>query len=390
MDAPTSGYRLILDDLRARAGRSAAGARLPSEHDLVRRFGVSRGTARRALDELMREGLAQRVQGKGTFVTIPQRVAGSGGRTIALLVGDVRRVEPLFLDSVERSCAAAGYRLLLASSHADADQEMDVLRGLRDDGCAGFLIRSYQYPGRAAALEEFSAQRVPFVLVDRPVPGVATDYVGAEHEEGARRLTRHLLEQGHRRIALLLHRREPLSASIEARIAGYRQAHRDLGLSLDDRLLVHAGAPTRSERVAVRDGIRGDGTAAVAPALPEIPDAFRSVLDLLLAVAPAVSAWIGVNDLVAASALRHALDRGCAVPGALSIAGFDGSLLVSIAAVPLTTVAQPFAQIGTLATDRLLRRIADPSLPAAALELPTHLVEGSTTGPVPKYEAVHI
>src|SRR5215216_1547636 len=139
---PSSGYRLILDDLRADAGRTPAGARLPSEHELARRYGVSRGTARRALDELMREGGAIRVQGKGTFVAPTRRQAGrrAAPRTIALVVGEVRRVEPLFLHAVEATCAAAGYRLQLASSGGVAEREIDILRTLREDGCAGVLV----------------------------------------------------------------------------------------------------------------------------------------------------------------------------------------------------------------------------------------------------------
>jgi DNA-binding LacI/PurR family transcriptional regulator len=89
-----------------------------------------------------------------------------------------------------------------------------------------------------------------------------------------------------------------------------------------------------------------------------------------------------VNDLVAASALRHALDRGAAVPERLSIAGFDGSDLATLSAVPLTTVAQPFDQIGAEAVARLLRRIADPSAPAQTTLLPAHLLVGVTTTPV--------
>src|SRR5688572_29730206 len=127
------GYRLILDDLRAGARAAAAGTRLPSEHELAQRYGVSRGTARRALDELMREGAAVRVQGKGSFVAPSRRSrwggspASGGSKTIALVVGDVRLIEPLFLHTVERGTAAAGYRLVLASSGADAERESALL-----------------------------------------------------------------------------------------------------------------------------------------------------------------------------------------------------------------------------------------------------------------------
>ena len=164
MSGSTSSYRLILSALREHAGRALAGSRLPSEHDLARRYAVSRGTARRALDELVHEGRAVRVQGKGSFVAAggaPGLALPGGRRTVALVVGDVRRTEPRLLHAVEAACETAGYRLLLASSRGDADREIEVLRQLRADGCAGFLIRSYQHERRRQGLDDLLAAGVP-------------------------------------------------------------------------------------------------------------------------------------------------------------------------------------------------------------------------------------
>ena len=381
MFSPATGYRLILDALRAGSGATPAGTRLPSEHELAQRYGVSRGTARRALDELTREGRAVRIQGKGTFVapadaSRPHAApGGTASRTIALVVGDVRRVEPRFLHTVEAACADVGFRLQLTSSAGDLQRELAVLRTLRDDRCAGILLRSYQYPGATTGIDDLAAARIPFVLVDRDIPGVDADSVAVDHEAGAYQLARSLLDQGHRRIALLLHRRTPPSSSIEARIAGYQRAHAAARVPLDERLIVHCGPPLSEYTPEAID------RHARVPATDPIPAAFRSVLDLLLAVSPAVTAWIGIHDLLAASALRHALDRGKLVPSELSIAGFDGSDLATLAAVPLTTVAQPFEQLGAVSVSSLLRRLTTPGAPPSRIVLPTTLLQGRTTAP---------
>ena len=370
-----TGFRLILEDLRARAGSEAAGTRLPSEHELAARYGVSRGTARRALDELMREGGAVRVQGKGSFIAprgarAPGKNDRNGARAIALVAGDVRRQEPLFLHAIQAACEAAGYHLLLASSRGDAERESAILRELSEGGCAGVLVRSYQYPGHTVGFAALDAAGVPYVLVDRSVPGLAADTVEVDHEAAMVRLTRHVLELGHRRTALLLHRRSPLSASIEARIAGFRRAHAEQGVPLDARLIVHCGEPLEEATLA--------DSASHAGALRE---GFRNVLDLVSSVSPAVTAWVGINDLVAVSAHRHAVERGWRVPEQLSIAGFDGASFATLADVRLTTAVQPFARLGAEATLRLLRRIADPSLPPASLALEAAVSQGLTTAP---------
>ena len=67
-------YHQILLELteRIESGEIGVGDRLPSEADLVAEFGVSRTTARRALDELRRQGLVRREPGRGTFLASPR------------------------------------------------------------------------------------------------------------------------------------------------------------------------------------------------------------------------------------------------------------------------------------------------------------------------------
>jgi GntR family mannosyl-D-glycerate transport/metabolism transcriptional repressor len=70
MGTTTAGYRRIAEDLRARiiSGELATGQRVPSEAELMRRYGVSRGTARQGMALLEATGLVRAVHGKGRFV----------------------------------------------------------------------------------------------------------------------------------------------------------------------------------------------------------------------------------------------------------------------------------------------------------------------------------
>lgn len=97
-------YRQLLQLLRTRilAGELAPGARLPTEDDLVRTYGVARGTVRRALEQLEAEGLIQTTQGSGSFVNathpraVPLRFVGGecGAVTFRLVTHEVTRAEP--------------------------------------------------------------------------------------------------------------------------------------------------------------------------------------------------------------------------------------------------------------------------------------------------------
>jgi GntR family transcriptional regulator len=75
-----TSYRTVAADLRAaiRKGTLAAGARIPTEVELATRYGLSRQTIRRALDDLVSDGLVSRVRGHGTFVRRRQQLRSTG------------------------------------------------------------------------------------------------------------------------------------------------------------------------------------------------------------------------------------------------------------------------------------------------------------------------
>jgi LacI family transcriptional regulator len=87
--------------------------------------------------------------------------------------------------------------------------------------------------------------------------------------------------------------------------------------------------------------------------------------------------------VAALGVLRAAGDAGLAVPGDLSILGFDDIVEASYVGAALTTIRQPLREMGRVAVDRLMSLLADPTQPATRTVMPTELVIRGTTGPPP-------
>jgi DNA-binding LacI/PurR family transcriptional regulator len=101
-------------------------------------------------------------------------------------------------------------------------------------------------------------------------------------------------------------------------------------------------------------------------------------------LASRATAVIGYNDLVALGLLNRFTARGVAVPGDISLLGFDDIPLAAMVHPSLTTVALPKEQSGRAGVDLLLQLLAGPDRSTAARrELPTQLMVRHSTGPVP-------
>lgn len=207
----------------------------------------------------------------------------------------------------------------------------------------------------AEALARLRGGTVPFVIVDprvSPSPGVAT--VSATHFDGARSLTAHLTDLGHRRIGVLSIPQNPLATA--SRLAGHNAALAEAGV-LPQPALVRSTEPT------VATGIEA--------------------ANQLLELREPPTALIGYDDSLAVGALHAATRRGLHVPHDLSIAGFHDSNLTRITYPPLTAMRQPSAEMGRTAATLLMQLLDSHEPPTLHLESATQLVIRASTGPLP-------
>jgi LacI family xylobiose transport system transcriptional regulator len=194
---------------------------------------------------------------------------------------------------------------------------------------------------------------IPLVALD-PMgePTRDTPSVGATNWNGGVQAARHLLDLGHRRVAVISGLPELLVA--RARLEACRTALGTAGAPLDDRLV-------RSGHFLFHDGLR----------LAE---------DLLAQPTPPTAIICG-NDLQALGVYEAARRAGLRIPQDLSVVGFDDIAVARWCAPPLTTIRQPFAEMGETAAQMLLSIVAGGTAPHSRVELGTSLVVRDSTAP---------
>ena len=254
----------------------------------------------------------------------------------------------------ERACEL-GYDLLFAQTLNQPEREEACLRRLlsrRVDGL--FITPVYRFEAEARIYQEIVARQIPTVLLGPPAP-FCKNFPSIEVEEtlASFNVTRHLIELGHKKIAYFTG--PPATPWAHERFEGYRRAHREAGLEVDDKLVFAAGSTLE------------DGSKAALQMLGEgcHPTAVQTV-----------------SDLVAIGCAESLLQQGFKIPGDISIAGFGNILAAEFYRVPLTTVSQPKFRFGIAAVEMMMTLLRGEK--AASRRLPAELVlRQSTAAPKP-------
>jgi DNA-binding LacI/PurR family transcriptional regulator len=202
-------------------------------------------------------------------------------------------------------------------------------------------------------LAQLAAAAIPLVILDPSgEPMHQTPSVGAMNWNGGLAATRHLLELGHRRIAMINGPDSYLCC--RARYDGYRAAMHAAGVPVDQELIRTAALYVDGGRAAATELLQ----------LGDPPTAIFAANDLQA---------LGVYDAARRARLR--------IPKDLSVIGFDDLAFVQWAAPPLTTVRQPLADMGTTAATLVMTLAAGTQPDHTRIELPTTLIERESTAP---------
>lgn len=271
---------------------------------------------------------------------------------IGVLMADVANPSfPMFVRGIEDVAIREGCNLLLCNTDDIEAKQLQQMQTLLDRQVDGMILISQHTA--APAIRAMLESGPPFVLMTRRSPAHRDEFVGSDNTGGITAAVEHLHGLGHRRIAFV---RGPVesSASVE-RFRAFEAGVARLGLD-PDSALVYMG-----------DYSEASGHAAFASlmALPDPPTAIMAS-----------------NDLNAIGVIDAATEAGVAIPGQLSVTGFDDIAFAALKRIDLTTVRQPKQEMGRAAAEALFKRIhAARPRPARQTVFPTELVVRGSTGP---------
>jgi LacI family fructose operon transcriptional repressor len=327
---------------------------MASIKDVAEAAGVSTATVSRVFSNKphVRAAVRERVMAAVEHLAYrPNRAArtlrSQQSNTIGLIVSDIRNSFFTAISrAVEDTAYAHGYSVLLCNTDEDPEKEELYLKLMQDENVAGIIFSpTRQIIARFADMEiEF-----PTVLVDRSLRNGDVDAVLLDNVRAAYDLTKHLLDQGYRRIGLLL---GAVGTTGQERQRGYAEALREYGF------VPHAEL--------IRD------------IQPQVETGRAATLELLALSQPPDAIFAG-NNLLTAGALQAIRERGLRIPHDLALAGFDETIWATLIEPAVTIIEQPTDDIGRTATELLLQRIAEPNRPPRKVILQGQLrIRGSS------------
>ncbi|WP_372773262.1 LacI family DNA-binding transcriptional regulator [Mangrovibacterium sp.] len=303
--------------------------------DIARLLGISPSTVSRALKDhpdisvetkkAVNDLAAQlKYQPNAIALSLKQ----SRTNTIGVIIPEI--VHHFFssvISGIEDVAYDAGFTVMICQSNERYDREVANANMLVAHRVDGVLVSIAKESTKFDHLNMMREKGIPLVFFDRIVPGMEADQVIIDDEEAAYKATRHLIENGRKRIA---HFSGPGHLMIgRNRQLGYLRAINEAGLPVHPELIIQADNYEKAV-VAVRQlADRGN-----------LPDGL-----------------FATNDLTAVGAMQALQKLGVKIPDQISIIGFSDGRLSGITNPTLSSVDQHGYEMGTIATEILLQRI---------------------------------
>ncbi|RWP47117.1 MAG: LacI family DNA-binding transcriptional regulator [Mesorhizobium sp.] len=343
--------------------------------DIAKAAGVSHGTASNVFSrpEIVREEVRERVKAAAEAMGY----AGPDPKGRLLRAGKVNAIgvattEPLsyFFDDpfartmmagISEACDATGAGIALVSAGNEEKLAWNIQSALVD----GFIL--FCIEGGPRLVELTRERKLPFVALELGSEDDTVSAIGVDNVAGARLAAQHLAELGHRRFAVL----------------ALPFADDSTGLVSPEQIRTAAYTGTRDRLVGYFEALSrfGVDTAGIPVYETENDEAStRAGLEAIFAGGEPPTAILAMSDRMAMVAIEWLTARGIAVPGDVSVVGFDGVPEAALSDPALTTIAQPIAEIGR----RAARMILDFDGTVRRETLGVELVVRASSGPPPK------
>ena len=303
----------------------------PTIYTIAEAVGVAPSTVSRALNPNARHRVGantvRRIEAKAIALGYSANKAAASLRTrrTAMLGLVVPRltdgVIAVMSEAAEDAARQAGYQMITTSTRDNPVNEKEIVAFLQNRDVDGLVLVTTTREG--SLLGQLETAGVPFVLLNRTSGSHVA--VAADDELGGYLATQHLLGQGHRRIGYI---GGPFTTSTSFdRLLGYRRAHAETGIDVDEALIVEATFSAEGGAVATGQ---------------------------LLGLVEPPTAVFAVTDQVGIGAMAAARHLGSTLPGDLAVIGYNDSALAALLPIPLSSVRLPLEEMGRSAVALLL------------------------------------
>lgn len=273
-----------------------------------------------------------------------KRLKGGTSPLIGVLIPSFRM--PFFADLIQSMQVDGPENVDLVFMGANEENLEASIYSLIERG-ADALIFGRPIPEHQKMIEFLTKRNIPFLSLDQSADLDAKDQVMVQEWQGGRMAARHLMELGHKKIALLM--AEQMTDNMHQREAGFISALYDEGIEPIDNVktqLSKHGGLVSAEKI----------------------------------MATGATAVFTLNDEIAVGLIRGLYERGVNVPKDVSVVGYDDTDYAEFFVPALTTVRQPVQQIGIDALNMIIKRLRDPDLPQQNDTLELKLIVRESTG----------
>ena len=324
-------------------------------HDIARALNISASTVSRALKDnpLISEATRNRIKTAATEMGYRPNILAASFRTkrtntIGVIVPLINRhFFSSVISGIEDIAYKEGYTVSISQSNDNFEKESKIAHTLFTNRVDGLIISISMETNRFDHMKLFSDRKIPLVFFDRVVDEIETDKIEVDDFKGAYVVTKHMIGQGRKRIAMI---GGPLNLkSYQKRQAGYLQALKEAGLDHDKSMIIN-------NRLT-----REDGTQAVKTLMKNdtLPDAIFCA-----------------NDTTALSAIIYFKENQIKVPEDIAIVGFSNEPFSEVVTPSISTIKQPGFEMGQKAAELLIRQINNKEKidKFEAIKMPTELI----------------
>lgn len=284
---------------------------------------------------------------------VAQRLRTTKGRSkmLGLIIPDIQnQFYSNIVRGIEDVAYGKDYAVILCNSDENPSKERFYLDVLQSESVDGIILPPiHQY---SKVVEGLIESGVPVVCVDRKLVRENVDTVVINNEKGGYMAVKHLIDHGHKRIAILSS--SPQFSSFEERQKGYERALMENGLELD-HALIKEGDPRSTETA-------------------------RELTEELLGLDIPPTAIFATNNLMTLGVIEAVNEAKLKIPSEISIIGFDDMPWAKAIVPPLTVIKQPGYEMGRRAAELMFQRIEDPKREPVQVTMESTIIIRDSTG----------